>query len=266
MKLKAFVSSAFSNRSIIHNRSVSLWRQFIILFFSLIMIAFPFIVGRFNVNEAYLDSNFPDFSDDFVLALEQGECQFNDSELTCDRGNQVIAGARYTIYILPAENTAFKTESIIFFPTTLRVTRSFEQTLESSYPFFNQSFDQILLDMNNLEFDMTPHKYSINILRNLDLASMPSDIWLINVSLFVQYIMYLLVITSLIWWLYSKRGSIKLPFKEISAMLIVAMFWTALPTALFGFFISTLASVLFTILYVTRIIFLYTKLTREIRV
>jgi len=266
MKLKDFVSSATSNRSIIQNRSVSLWLQFILLFFSLIMIAFPFIVGRFTVSEAYLDSNFPNFSDDFVLALEQGECRFKDFELFCDRDNQVIEGTRYTIYIFPLENTTFKEESIIFFPTTLRVTRSFEQTLENIYPFFNQSFDQILRDMNNQEFDMTPHKYSINILRNLDLASMPADIWFIYVSLAVQYIMYLVVITALIWWLYSKRGSIKLPFKEISAMLIVAMFWTALPIALLGFFVSTLASVLFTILYVTRIIFLYTKLTHEIRV
>jgi hypothetical protein len=266
MKLKAFISSATSNRSIIQNRSVSLWWQLVILLFSLIMIAFPFIVGRFNVNEAYLDSNFPDFSNDFVLALERGECSFDNFELICDRDNIVVDGTRYTVYILPSENTTFKTEAIVFNRTTLRVSRSFEQTLESIYPFFNQSFDQILLDMNNQEFDMTPRKYSLNVLRNLDLAAMPADIWFIYMSLAVQYIMYLLVITSLIWWLYSKRGSIKLPFKEISAMLIVVMFWTALPTALLGFFASTFASVLFTILYVTRIIFMYTKLTREIRV
>ncbi|MBS3991882.1 MAG: hypothetical protein KGZ51_07385 [Erysipelothrix sp.] len=266
MKLKAFISSATSNRSIIQNRSVSLWWQFIILLFSLIMIAFPFIVGRFNVNEAYLDANFPDFTDDFVLALERGECDFEDFELSCTRNNIVIDGARYTVYILPSENTTFKPESIIFYPTTLRVTRSFEQTIESIYPFFNQSFDQILLDMNNQEFEMTPKKYSINVLRNLDLAAMPADMWFIYMSLAVQYLLYLFVISALIWWLYSKRGSIKLPFKEITAMLIVVMFWTALPTALLGFFASTLASVLFTIFYVTRIIFMYTKLTREIRV
>jgi hypothetical protein len=271
MKLKAFISSATSNRSIIEHRSVSLWWQIILLFFSLIMISFPFIVGRFNVNQEYLDANFPDFTQDFVLALNSSDCTFVSEDdvnlvLTCPMLDQVIQGERYTIYLLPNEERVFNREAIVFFDDSLRVTLSPEQTLEGSYIFGEKSFDQILLDMNNPEFDITPKAYALNILRNIDLMALPTDIWFIYSSITVQYIMYLSVISLLIWWLYSRKGGIKLPFKEITGMLIVIMFWTALPTAVLGFFISVLASVMFTIGYVTRIIFMYTKLTRIIRV
>jgi hypothetical protein len=271
MKLRAFISSATSNRSVIEHRSVSLWWQIVLLFFSLIMISFPFIVGRFTVNQEYLDANFPDFTQDFVLALNSQDCIYINNaeqilELSCPLSNQIIQGERYTIYILPSETQVFNREAIVFFKDSLRVTLSPEQTLEGGYIFGEKSFDQILLDMNDKEFEITPKAYSLNILKNMDLAALPTDIWFIYSSITIQYLMYLSVISFLIWWLYSRRGQVKLPFKEITGMLIVIMFWTALPTAVLGFFVSVLASVMFTIGYVTRIIFMYTKLTRQVQV
>lgn len=271
MNLTAFVKSATSNRSIIHSRSVSLWWQFFLVFVSFMMISFPFVVGRFDVNQDYLDANFPKFGEHLTLAFESQNCVFEVNEnqvliLSCLLEDQVINGDQYTIYILPSSARSFNREAIIFNQDSLTVTRSPEQTLAGRYLFKETSFNQLLLDMNDDEFEVTPQSYGLNYLRNLDLLALPSDLWFIYTSVSIQYTLYLLVISTLIWWLYVKRGSIKLKFSEVSGMLILIMFWTALPMAILGFFSPVLASVLFTIGYVTRIIFMYTKLTREITV
>jgi hypothetical protein len=271
MNLKALISSATSNRSIIANRSVSLWWQFFLVFVSFMMISFPFVVGRYDVNQEYLDANFPKFGEHLVLAFESQNCDFTLDDmavlqLNCPLVDQIIEGEQYTIYILPSESRTFVREAIIFNQDNLIVTRSPEQTLQGRYLFRESTFNQLLMDMNNDEFDVTPQSYGLNYLRNVDLIALPTDLWFIYISIAIQYSLYLLVITTLIWWLYAKRGSIKLKFKEVTGMLVLIMFWTALPTAVLGFFSPVLASVLFTIGYVTRIIFMYTKLTREIRV
>lgn len=271
MSIRAFISSATSNRSVIEHRSVSLWPQIGFFIISLIMISVPFLVGRFSVNEAYFDANYPGFAQDFQLALQTSGCHFRNDEssstfLECVISDRVIHGEHYTIYILPSQDREFASQAIIFFPQSMRVTRGVDQILEGPYLFGTTDFASILVDMDDDEFNTTPQRYAMNILRNLDLNSLPSDVLFIYMSIAIQYSFYLLVISFMIWWLYLKRGFVKLPFREVTDMMVVIMFWTALPTALLGLFAPVVASVVFTVGYVTRIIFLYTKLTRMIRV
>lgn len=271
MSIKAFISSAFSNRSVITHRSLSLWQIGLLLLVSFMMVAVPFIIGRFNVGDEYLDTNFPQFSEDFALALQSTGCNFsldanNINALTCEVNDRVVAGSTYTIYLLPTDGRQFARNAIIFFPQSLRVTYDGEQVLEGPYLFGNASFAQIRETMFSNAFNSTPQRYAMNILRNLNLFTLPADILFIYISLAIQYTFYLFVISFLMWWLYLKRGFVKLPFKEVIAMLVVVMFWTALPTTMVGFFTPVIASVLFTIGYVTRIVFLYIRLTHIIRV
>lgn len=271
MSIKAFISCAFSNRSVITHRSLSLWRIIVLLLISFMMIAVPFIIGRFNVNDAFLDTSFPQFSKDFALALQSADCNFTidasqNNVLVCQSSDVVIAGARYTIYFLPSSDRSLVQNAIIFFPQTLRVTYGVNQFVEGPYLFGNAHFTDVYDAMQSDDFNGTPQRYAMNILRNLNLYSLPADILFIYMSMVIQYTFYLAVISFLIWWLYLKRGFVKLPFKEVVAMLVVVMFWTALPTAMLSFFTPVVASVVFTVGYVTRIVFLYTKLTRIIRV
>lgn len=258
--MKRFSEILFSNKAVIEYRRISIIWIIAIFLFSVFFISIPFFVGRYTQSFDDLTRPFTNYSQNFVELIHQIDCEIIDQKLSCDQQNQVIELADYTAYILTDSISINMRNAMIFDKTTFTLSLDADSGISGSYQLGDVSFKEISQLILNEELD--GERWANVFLRSVDLSRLSQDMIIIYMGMLIQYAFYIGIIGILMLFINTKQSSIHFKLKEIIAILVLVMVSPALLMAFLSLFSATIASVLFPVILVTRIVIVYMAMVR----
>lgn len=260
--MKSFYKILYSNQEIINQRRTRWFFALIIFFVSVLMIATPFVTARLVETPDQLGQQFPNLSTGLIEVFEEFDCEVNQQQLNCDQPftEKEIDGITY--YINAKENQALDVpnEYVLFS----------DQRIILYNPNANISGDYSLLEGNSFD-DLLALRTQENIddqtlvnhfIQNVSQSTLNTQIPIIYMSVFIQYIIYVLLISLVFMAINANRFRNKISFKEMLTMMVLAMFSPALLSAIVGLVNPLWGTALFPLVYMARVIFVYFKLLK----
>ena len=258
--MKRFSEILFRNKAIIDYRKISIIWISVIFLLTVFFISIPFFVGRYTQSFDDLTRPFPNYSENFVELIHQMDCEIKDQVLNCVQENQVIQLKDYKAYILVDDGMIDMNHAIIFDRTTFTLSLDNDSGISGSYQLGDVSFKEISQLILSEELD--GERWANVFLRSVDLSRLSQDMVIIYLGMVIQYAFYIGIIGILMLFINAKQSSIIFKLKEIIAILVLTMVSPALLMAFLSLFSATIASVLFPVILITRIVIVYMAMVR----
>lgn len=261
--MSSFIKILYSNKEIINQRKTHWFLVLIIFFVSTLMIATPFVSARLMETPKALGQQFPLVRDSIVEVFEEVDCEFKDLTLNCDQPYQEIKKNGVTYFINVTEGQEIETTSdYVVFASKSIIFYNVDSQLNGDYSLLEgHSFDS-LLELKESE-GLSDETLAEHFIQNVSQSTLSSQIPMVYVSVFIQYIIYVGLISVVYMAINAGKLRKLYSFKELLTMNILAMFSIALLSALVGLFNPLWGSALFPLLYMARVIFIYFKLMKK---
>ncbi len=260
--MNSFYKILFSNQEIIKQRRTKWFFALIIFFVSVLMIATPFVTARLLETPQQLGQQFPKLKTGLIEVFEEFDCAFTNQQLSCQQPftEKEIDGITYYINAKENQDIDVANEYVMFS----------DQRIILYNPNANISGDYSLLEGNSFD-SLLQLKETENIddqtlvehfIQNVSQSTLNTQIPIIYMSVFIQYIIYVLLISLVFMAINANRFRNKISFKEMLTMMVLAMFSPALLSAMVGLVNPLWGTALFPLVYMARVIFIYFKLLK----
>lgn len=247
----------YSNQAVLDNRSMK-FRFIVPLFFVLVLfISVPNFIGFFKQDARVYLSKINGFSDDFYEMLKENDCEINEV-ITCKNnskhkweGNEVTF---YFFYDLPTEGG--KNEVYFISEGALIVGSDGKKITSGIYDNFGvYNFSDIAqkVEKNQISKD----DLSLLFVRNLSLSMTEWNLVLTYMGMFINYLIYTLVLAFLFKFIGGKKEKNRISYKQSTVMMINLMLAPAMVCAAIGMFSPATAAMILPFAFVIRIIVLY---------
>lgn len=266
-KLLLFTKMLYSNDDLLKTAKAGVLITALVLFINVSLISAPNYVGYMRGADATNDLQSVETAFE-AMYDDKLPCRIDEDEtMQCDISEERTYG-EYTFRFQDSVDTAdIEESSIIFTPEKAAIIHHDDgrTVVDGDYSLLT-NFDFTEIQDEAGERDEPDEFYESStdyFLRNLYFSDMNDTIGMIYTVQFAQTFLYVFFV-SLMFMMLNFRASIKKVTYQASLRLtIFAMTGPALLTAVLGLRISTWAYMLFTIVYLARVIVLYYKLHRS---
>lgn len=269
-----FPKILYSNRELLKTNTWSIGKMIIIFILNISLICAPFFMSRTKTNELDVREYMPGI-DQALKEIYQLElpCQVINKTFTCQStDSQIIPLTGYELYLFPTTLESINTTKsrIIFYEKMISfhyVDNDDERNnynLDSSYRLLEgMDFAKVnRVDLNLESYHEDDFYVYVNdvLIKAVLSGNLPSDLSTIYLAQFVQTILYVLIMSLMLMAVNLRRQIKKLYYFSALKYTIFGITGPALIAAVIGLFSTLLGTILWSAIYVVRIILLYTKI------
>ena len=269
-----FPKTLYSNRELLKTNTWSVAKMVIIFILNISLICAPFFMSRTKTNELDVRGYMPGI-DQALKELYQLElpCQVINQTFTCQNtDSQKLSLTGYDLYLFPTALESINTSEsrIIFYEKMISLHYVDNEddrnnyNLDSSYRLLEgMDFEKINREDLNLEnFQEEDFYIYVNdvLISAVLSGNLPSDLSTIYLAQFVQTILYVLIMSLMLMAVNLRRQVKKLYYMSALKYTVFGITGPALVAAVIGLFSTLLGTILWSAIYVVRIILLYTKI------
>jgi hypothetical protein len=263
MNLKEDIKLLWSNKALINAVRINLVFVIILAFINVSLISIPNYFGVLNGIRSI--DNLEQIVEPFRLMYdEEIPCQIDEAfTLTCDANIDGTYGP-YEVVYQEVINTSGITESTIFFGAKNFMIiyiddQDIAYDLAGDYRLL-EAFDFKDVNTQNHQFDTLEEHYD-NVtdifLSNIYFSSLGERVFLIFSTQFAQIAIYVIVISVMFMILNYRAKVPQISYLAAVKITILGMTGPALLAAIIGVFLNAWGSILFTLIYAIRMMFIY---------
>ncbi|MFU8793557.1 MAG: hypothetical protein ACNA7K_05970 [Acholeplasmataceae bacterium] len=272
MNIKEHIKLLWDNRSLIKAAKINLIFVLILLFVNVSLVSIPNYYGVLNGIRSieYLE----DIDETFKLFYEQEiPCEIDQTyTFSCSEPIDGVYGS-YQVYYQETISTENITESSIIFGSKNIIILYIDQEdmvyeLAGDYRLL-EAFDfSSIKDQPHQYETLDAHYESVTdvFLSNVYFSSVGERVFLIFSTQFAQIAIYVVIISIMFMILNYRSKTPKISYLAAVKITILAMLGPALLSAIVGVFLNVWGSILFTLLYAIRMMFVYYAVHRTVEV
>lgn len=261
--MNTFYKTLYSNDEIIKQRRTHWFFVLIIFFVSVMMIATPFVSARLIETPEQLGENFPDVKEGLIQVFNDYDCSVENKTLSCTQPYSTFEkdGVKFFVNVKEGQSldvghnyVMFSDKQIVFYNPNADISGDYS-LLDGT------SFDDLLQlqqDENLSDETLVNH-----FIQNVSQSTLQTQIPMIYTSVFIQYIIYVLLISVIFLAINANRLKNRISFREMLTMMVISMFSPALLSAIVGLFNPLIGTAMFPLVYMARVIFVYFKLLKN---
>lgn len=265
-KLFTFIKMFYDNTVLLRAWKAGILLTALVLFINVSLVSAPNYVGYMNgvdsIHQLHgIDEAFADMYEDEL------DCRVEDARMQCDLDEARTYGD-YTVRFTEAYDLQEVDEpSIILTPDEAAVVYHGEgrTVVEGDYTLLsNFDFSTVKSDAEDADSKADYYGDSTNFfLKNLYYSELEETVGLVYTVQFGQTLMYAVFVSLMIMTVNFKASIKKITYNASLRITIFAMTGPALLAAVLGLWISSWAYMLFTVIYLARIIVLFYKINRS---
>lgn len=266
-KLFTFIKMFYDNKTLLRAWKAGVLLTALVLFINVSLVSAPNYVGYMNgvdsVNQLHgVEEAFEGMYEDNL------DCRVEDTKMQCDDLDEARTYGDYTVRFTDSYDLESVDESsIILTPDQAAVVHHEDgrTVVEGDYTLLSD-FDFSTVKGDAGDADSKEAFYEDNttfFLKNLYYSQLEETVGMVYTVQFGQTLMYVLFVSLMIMTVNFKASIKKITYNASLRVTIFAMTGPALLSALLGLWISSWAYMLFTILYLARIIVLFYQINRS---
>lgn len=266
-KLFTFIKMFYDNKTLLRAWKAGVLLTALVLFINVSLVSAPNYVGYMNgvdsINQLHgVDEAFEGMYEDRL------DCKVEDTKMQCEGLDQARTYGDYTVrftdsYDLQAEDES----SIILTPDQAAIVYHDDgrTVVEGDYSLLSDfDFSTVKSDAEDAESVEGFYEDNTNFfLKNLYYSELEETVGMVYTVQFGQTLMYVIFVSLMIMTVNFKASIKKITYNASLRITIFAMTGPALLSAVLGLWISSWAYMLFTVLYLARIIVLFYQINRS---
>ncbi len=267
-KIITFGKALYSNTDLLKLTKIPLLLLALMLFVNVSLVSAPNFMGYMEGVEATQDLEGIDVA--FTEMYETNlDCRVSEeSEMLCEGDMQAMYGEYHFEYADTLDVSEIDESTIIFTPDEAAVIYQGDHTavVSGNYSLL-QGFDfstieDTATDSENIVGEFYKNNTSF-FLENLYYSDMSQQIGIVYTVQFAQTFIYVIVVSLLIQMVNFRASIKKITYQAALRITILAMTGPALLSAILGFWIPGWAYLVFTMVYLIRIIVVYYSINRR---
>ncbi len=267
-KLQTFGKALYSNTELLKLSKMPLLLLALMLFVNVSLVSSPNIIGYMDGLSVIERLEGVDDAFEEMYETELGCAIDEEAKMQCDGEFQAMYGDYHFQYQTALDTDGIEESTILFTPDQAVVIYQGETTevLDGDYSLL-QGFDFSAMKANAQSSDngaATYYEDNTNFfLKNLYYSDLSQHIGLVYTVQFAQTLLYVVLVSLMVLMVNFRASVKKITYQAALRVTILAMTGPALLAALLGLWIPGWAYLIFTMIYLIRIIVIYYSLNRR---
>ena len=248
----------YSNEAIVKQREKPWWMIVLIYLLSAMLISSPFVAEGYRLNSTVLAEKFEPLSPLFEQVLAE-DCKIENNALSCSFDEvKTYKDGDYTIYLNESDEASLEgLNNYIMMSKSYAFGLVDGQSVVGTYNLAN------IGSLSNLKTNELSSKMILgDFLENVHKGALPIRVPMIYALNALQYLVYILVVAMVLRFVNGKQFALNLTFKQALAIAVMTMLSPALITAIIGLFNPSVATLVYPVAYMGRIVMVYWQIMK----
>lgn len=261
--MNTFHRILYTNDEIIKQKDAKWYLVLMVFISSIILIAAPFVSARLLTSPESLIEQFDGIENGLIKTFSEYDCEIQQFQLSCQQPFDSFTDNGYLFLVNVSDHQEVTVNNqYVMLSSSQVVVYNNQNHVQGGYEFLEGSSFNDLLKIKETQ-NITSRELAAHFLQNIYQSNIRTLIPQTYISIFVQYVIYVLLVSWVNMAINANKLKIKITFRQMLTMNVLAMFSLALFSGVIGLVSPVNATALFPLLYMARIVMLYFKLLRQ---